>query len=186
MTSILFIIALPCDEDGTPLLDPETPPTVPCQQSDDWTPYKNRVAFELADFLYRREQMSAGNIDILLQLWAASLASHNESPPFSDHQNLYDSIDSTPIGGVPWQSVTFSYDGPRSDAEQQPRWMDDEYTVRFRDPKLLFKNMLENTAFDGSFDKIPYQQYDNKGKRRYEHFMSGKWVWGQAVSAVFS
>jgi hypothetical protein len=118
---------------------------VPCH---DWTPYKNRVAFELADFLYRREQMSAGNIDILLQLWAASLACHNESPPFSDHQDLYNSIDSTPIGGVPWQSATLSYDGPRH--EQQPLWMKSEYTIWFRDPKLLFKIMLENPDFDRS------------------------------------
>jgi hypothetical protein len=176
--------ALPCEEDGTPLLDPDTSPnvTVPCQRSDDWTPYKNRVAFELADFLYRHEQMSAGNIDFLLQLWAASMAGHNESPPFSNHQDLYDTIDSTSIGGIPWQSISLSYNGPPQ--EQPPSWMESEYTIWFRDPNQLFKNMLENPDFAGSFDYTPYQQYDNKGKRRYEHFMSGNWAWKQAVSKL--
>jgi hypothetical protein len=178
------ITALPCEEDGTPLLDPKTSPIVPPQHSDNWTPYKHRIAFELADFLYRREQMSAGNADILLELWAASLASHNESPPFSDHQDLYNTIDATPIGGVPWQSATLSYDGPCHD--RPLLWMESEYTIWFRDPHLLFRNLLENPEFAGSFDYTPYQQYDNKGKRRYEHFMSGNWAWKQAVSKVFS
>ena len=178
------ITALPCEEDGTPLLDPKTSPIVPPQHSDNWTPYKHCIAFELADFLYRREQMSAGNADILLELWAASLASHNESPPFSDHQDLYNTIDATPIGGVPWQSATLSYDGPCHD--RPLLWMESEYTIWFRDPRLLFRNLLENPEFAGSFDYTPYQQYDNKGKRRYEHFMSGNWAWKQAVSKVFS
>jgi hypothetical protein len=184
---MMSIIALPCEEDGTLLLHPETPSIIPRQaaeQSDNWTPYKNRIAFELADFLYRREQMSAGNADILLELWAASLASHTESPPFSDHQDLYNTIDATPIGGVPWQSATLSYDGPRH--EQPPLWMESEYTIWFRDPRLLFKNLLENPDFAQSFDYTPYQQYNNKGKRRYEHFMSGNWAWKQAVSKVLS
>jgi hypothetical protein len=184
---MMSITALPCEEDGTPLLDgldPDSKAIIPHQRSDNWTPYKNRIAFELADFLYRREQMSAGNIDILLQLWAASLASHGEPPPFSDHQDLYNTIDATPIGGVPWQNVTLSYDGPR--LEQPPLWMESEYTIWFRDPLLLFKNLLENPDFAGSFDYIPYQQYDSANHRRYEHFMSGNWAWKQAVSNVFS
>jgi Plavaka transposase len=175
----VYITALPCEEDGTPLLDPETSPVIPRQQSDNWTPYKNRITFELADFLYRREQMSGGNTDILLELWAASLACYNDSPPFSDHQNLYDTIDATPIGGVPWQNITLSYDGPCP--EPPPLWMESEYTIWFRDPRLLFKTMLENPDFARFFDYTPYQQYDNEGKRRYEHFMSGNWAWKQAV-----
>ena len=184
---MMSIAALPCEEDGTPLrvLNPETPPTIPRQRPDtgNWTPYKNRIAFELADFLYRREQMSAGNIDILLKLWTASLACHGESPPFSDHQDLYNTIDATPIGGVPWQCITLSYDGPLP--EQPPLWMRSEYTIWFRDPLLLFKIMLETTGFNGLFDYVPYQQYDSKGKHRYEHFMSGNWVWKQAISVFF-
>ena len=181
---VYYITALPCDEDRTPLLDPKISPVIPHQQSDNWTPYKNRIAFELAEFLYRREQMSAGNADILLELWAATLACHNDAPPFSNHQNLYDTIDATPIGGVPWQSATLLYDGPRP--EQPPLWMESEYMIWFRDPRILFKNMIENPDFAGLFDYTPYRQYDDKGKRRYEHFMSGNWAWKQAVSKILS
>ena len=151
------------------------------RQQDDWTPYKDRVAFELAELLFQREQMSIGNIDILLRLWAASLVQHEDSPPFLNHQDLYDTIDATSVGGVPWQSATLSYDGPLP-AQPLP-WMQSGYTIWFRDPRLLFKNMLQNTDFAKSFDYRPYRQYDTraKGSRRYEHFMSADWAWNQAV-----
>lgn len=149
------------------------------RQQDDWMPYRDRVAFELADFIYQREQMSVGNVDILLHLWAASLAPHDDSPPFLNHQDLYNTIDATSIGGVPWQSATLSYDGPLPD--QPPPWMQSEYAIWFRDPRLLFKSMLENPDFAKSFDYRPYRQYDTRGSRRYEHFMSADWAWNQAV-----
>ena len=61
-----------------------------------------------------------------------------------------------------------------------------EYTIWFRDPLLLFKNLLENPGFAGSFNYIPYQQYDDNAKCRYEDFMSGNWAWKQAVNNVLS
>jgi Plavaka transposase len=179
IASNIFYQAQPCDEDGILLLNPKVPPITQMRQQDDWTPYRDRVAFELADFLFQREQMSVGNIDILLHLWAASLAQHDDSPPFLNHQDLYDTIDATPIGGVPWQSASLSYDGP---LPIQPfPWMQSKYTIWFRDPRLLFKGMLENPDFAKSFDYRPYRQYDTRGSRRYEHFMSADWAWSQAV-----
>lgn len=53
---------------------------------------------------------------------------------------------------------------------------DSEYTIWFCDSCLLFKIMLENPDFARSFDYTLYQQYDKKGKCRYEHFMSGTWA----------
>lgn len=183
----IHFTAEPCEQDGMPLLDPEAPPATQGQQPDDWTPYQDRIAFETADFIFRRDQMSAGNADILLQLWAASLVRHGDSPPFSDHHDLYDTIDATPIGGVPWQSATLTYNGPLGlFPEQVLPWMKQEYTIWFRDPRLLFKNMLENPDFADSFDYAPYRQYDAKGSRRYQHFMSGDWAWNQAVSIIVS
>jgi hypothetical protein len=61
--------------------------------------------------------------------------------------------------------------------------MENEYEIWFRDPRLLFKNMLANRDFHGFFDYAPFRQYDNKGNRQYEHLMSGDWAWKQAVSA---
>ena len=73
---------------------PAQPSSAP--SADDWEPYEDRVAFELAEFLYSKEQMSAGNIDRLLEMWAASQLKHNDSPPFRNHKDLYSTIDSTP------------------------------------------------------------------------------------------
>ena len=87
----------------------------PLRETDrcnDWTPYRDRVQFEVADFLYRRNQMSAGDINLITGLWAASLAPHNDSPPFKNAKDLYDTIVSPPLGNAPWQSFTLNYNGP--------------------------------------------------------------------------
>lgn len=160
-------------------MDPESPPPViKPREPNDWTPYKDRIAFEAAEFLFKRRKMSKADVDFLCQLWAASLAPYHDAPPFSNHQELHSTIDATPIGGVPWQSVSFSYNGPQP--ENAPTWMTDEYTIWFRDPRLLFKNMLENSSFANVFDKAPLRQFVN-GIRHYENFMSGDWPWKQAV-----
>ena len=41
--------------------------------------------------------------------------------------------------------------------------------------------MLKNPDFTKSFDYRPYRQYNTKGSRCYEHFMSADWAWNQAV-----
>ncbi|KAF8259070.1 hypothetical protein EI94DRAFT_1707420 [Lactarius quietus] len=50
--------------------------------------------------------MSGGNINFVLNLWAASLAIHDDDPPFSNAQHMYDTINSTPLGDIPWESFT--------------------------------------------------------------------------------
>ena len=72
----------------------------------NWKPYENRLQFELADFLYRRNQMSGGDINFILGLWAASLTVHE--PSFPNTKDLYSTIDSTLVGDVAWQSFSFS------------------------------------------------------------------------------
>jgi hypothetical protein len=64
-----------CDENGEDI-PPDTPPPPRDSDSrpDDWTPYNFRLEFEVANFLFCRNQMSAGDINCLLSLWAASLA----------------------------------------------------------------------------------------------------------------
>ena len=161
-------------------------PIAGMKDTTDWTPFNNRLSFETAEFLFKRVKMSAGNIDILCTLWAASLDEFAADPPFTGHCDLYSTIDAIPVGGVPWQSASFTYDGPRpepSEGVEIPKWMENEYEIWFRDPRLLFKNMLANRDFHGSFDYAPFRQYDDKGIRRYEHLMSADWAWKQAVSA---
>ncbi|KAJ6596700.1 hypothetical protein B0H10DRAFT_1959968 [Mycena sp. CBHHK59/15] len=101
----------PCDRNGN-FLPPNTPPT-PQERPpiDDFGPYASRADFELADLLYRRVQMSAGTIDELMQNWAARPESAGD-PPFADHEDLYNTIDATEIGHVPWESFAVKYNQP--------------------------------------------------------------------------
>ena len=108
------------------------------------------------------------------------LAVHDDQPPFLDHKDVYQAIDDIPIGGVPWQSLMFTYEGLKPIADV-PKWMDAEYTVWFCDPHQLFLQMLKNPAFVNSFDYSPYRQFDENGNCQYEQFMSGDWAWKQAV-----
>lgn len=80
--------------------------------------------------------MSAGDINTLTSLWAATLAPYGAEPPFQNHTDLYNKINSTPLGGVPWESFTLKYDSDRP-AGETPAWMQTEHEVWFRDPREL-------------------------------------------------
>ncbi|KAG2112306.1 uncharacterized protein F5147DRAFT_744582 [Suillus discolor] len=165
-----------CDGQGNPIPPDAPPPPRPSDRgSDDWTPYNDRVEFEVADFLYCRNQMSAGDIDFVFNLWAASLAAHGDTPPFTNHTDMYDTIDSTPLGDVPWQSFSSQYNGILpDDPDDIPSWMKSEYDIWFRDPRLLVHNIISNPDFKDEFDYAPLQEYSD--------FMSGDWCWKQAIS----
>ena len=175
-------LGMPCDTNGN-YLDPSMPPPPhhPTDDPDDWTPYGSRLEFETAEFIFSRNQMLAGDIDILLDLWSASLFKHGDQPPFASHQELYDTIDSTPLGDVPWESFSVHYNGIRPENDV-PSWMDAEYDVWFRNPHTLVQNILSNPDFDNEFDYTPLQEHDMDGNHRFENFMSGNWAWKQAVS----
>lgn len=152
----------------------------------DWTPYRDRVEFETAQFLYCQEQMSAGNINTLLDLWAATLLRHNDQPPFANAADMYETIDSTPLGDISWQSFSVTYhdhDGGalNSESESAPQWMSTEYEVWFRDPRLVVRNMVDNPDYVASFDTTPIRVFDEGDYRQYKNFMSGDWAWDEAV-----
>jgi hypothetical protein len=142
-------------------------------------PLKATTTHDLAHFFFKEDQTLAQKIDRFLGIMAASLEIHGNEPPFRTHQDVYEMIDEIPIGGVPWQSIMFTYDGPKP--VDPPKWMDAEYMVWYRIPHKLFLNMLKNPDFENTFDYTPYWQYDEKGDHWYEHFMSGGWAWRQAV-----
>lgn len=127
--------------------------------------------------------MSAPDIDYLLDLWGASSATHGEAPPFQNHNDLYSTIDSTPIGDVSWESFSLRFNGTRPD-DVVPPWMDAEYDVWFRNPRNLVHNIISNPDFNNAFDYAPYQEHDGNRNRRYHNFMSGNWAWRQAVRGV--
>ena len=161
------------------------PPTIDACDSNDWAPFRDEIAFRTAEYFFKEDQTSAGKIDELLKLWAASLARHGDTPPFSDHQDLYDVIDSISVGGVPWKSHNFTYEGVRPE-QDPPQWMTAEYTIWYRDPRQLFRIMIGNPEFNGHIDYAPLRQFalsENEEEliREYENFMSRDWAWKQAV-----
>ncbi|KAH9957041.1 hypothetical protein BGW80DRAFT_1439280 [Lactifluus volemus] len=182
--SFISRCSLPCDEDGNylPLDDAghfPPPARLPACLADDWTPYRGRIEFETMEFLFCKNQMSAGNMDILLDLWAATLLPHSDSPPFAGHSNLYETIDSTPLGGVKWQNFSISYQGKLPDGVAH-EWMTTAYEVWYRDPHLLVKDMLANPDYKDRVDYAPLQEFDAACHRQYHNFMSGDWAWRQA------
>ncbi|OJT11162.1 hypothetical protein TRAPUB_12318 [Trametes pubescens] len=123
--------------------------------------------------------MSAGNINSLLEIWAADLARYKASPPFRTQADLYRSIDDTPLGGVKWESFTVSYGGPRPD-DDVPTWMTDKHSIFFRNPLEIVHGMLSNPDFKDEIDYAPLRVYGPDGKCRLQNFMSGEWAWRQA------
>jgi hypothetical protein len=125
--------------------------------------------------------MSAGGINFILSLWAASLAVHDADPPFLNARHMYETIDSTPLGDVPWSSFNLHYNitQPMDDI---PSWMEVEYEIWFRDPRLLVRNLLSNPDFESGFDYAPFQERTVNGVHRICDFMSANWSWRQAVS----
>jgi len=175
-----------CDEGGNNIpLDTPPPPRGSDKGPDDWTPYNNRLQFEVADFLFRQNQMSAGHINFLLGLWAASLATHDDESPFSKARHLYNTIDLTPLGDVTWESFALLYNGRRP-VQNIPSWMQAEYDVWFRDPRTLVHNLLSNPDFKSGFDYAPFQERTTVGVHRFQDFMSGNWAWKQAVGLQYS
>ncbi|KAI0652180.1 hypothetical protein C8Q79DRAFT_898811 [Trametes meyenii] len=174
------MLGLPCDSQGNQLPAGAKPPPAPVRSQSDWTPYRDRVAFELADLLYRKEQMPASNINTLLELWSATLIKHGDVAPFSTQAKLYSTIDSTPLGEVKWQSFDLSYTGTRPTPPSRiPPWMDDKFRVFYRDAKTIVHNMLSNPDFKAEMDYAPIREF-SAGKRQLQNFMSGEWAWRQA------
>ncbi|KAG1848127.1 hypothetical protein F4604DRAFT_1545141, partial [Suillus subluteus] len=171
----------PCTADGV-FLAPGVPPTpLPPKSHNDWSPYHNDIEFATAEFVFKQRHMSNAAADTLFDLMAALLAKHNDSPPFTDHKDLHQVIDATQLGNVPWQGFSVQYTGERP--ENAPSWMDDEYDVWYRDPRLMAHNMLANPTYKKEIDYTPFHEYDAADDtRRWKDFMSGDWAWQQAAS----
>jgi len=135
----------------------------------------------MAEFLFKRNQMPAGQIDTLLDLWAAKVLKHGGIAPFASHSDMYETIDSAKHGNIEWQCLKLKYEDviPPGNA---PTWMVDEFEVWYRNPREVMKSMLANTDFAGEIDVAPLREYDEEENREYKNFMSGDWAWKQAVS----
>lgn len=165
-----------CDEHGVYIPEESLPPPLEHDNDpDDWGTFDSKHQFETGDFLFRKDQMSGGNIDTLMNLWSDSGA----TAPFRNHDDLYNRIDASSVGEAPWDDFTLSYNGELP--EEHPEWMTQEYQGWFRDPVQLIRNLVANPDFKDEFDYVPYHEYDAQEKHRFHNFMSGDWAWREAV-----
>jgi len=123
--------------------------------------------------------MPGGQINELMDLWAAK----GGDPPFANHKDLYDTIDSTPLGDAPWKSFSMSYAGPMPD-EDIPPWMLEEFEVWHRDPRIFIQHQLANPDFVDRIHYVPYQEFGVGGEQRWQDLMSANWTWKQAVHNI--
>lgn len=175
---LLFCLGLPCDANGEYL--PAGSPPPPLDTSIDWSSFDNRVRFELAEHLFEKVEMSAGDISHLLQIWAADKVEHGSLAPFQDANELYAAIDSIQHGEASWHSFRIKYNGDLT--ADSPPWHRQEYVVHARDVRSALHHMISNPEFASTFDYRPYKEYVGHRKRRWSDFMSGSWSWKQAVS----
>jgi hypothetical protein len=73
-------------------------------QPGDWTPFDSEVQFQLADLIYCHAELSAPNIDAL-KIWVQSVHEFDSFAPFTNHDGMYATIDSSALGDVPWQCI---------------------------------------------------------------------------------
>ncbi len=173
--------ARPCDKDGN-FIEDGTEPAEDPPRRDDWSPFSSRVEFELAELLFLKAEMSQNDMKELFQLWhAANLdAGFDTPPPFRNHKDLLQTIDSIEVGDVPWQCVTIRYSGEIP--PDPPKWMTVEYKFYFRDLGRITEYMMANTSFHGQFDYVPYREFAVDGSRRLSDYFSGDFANKQAVS----
>ncbi|KAI0069850.1 hypothetical protein K474DRAFT_1570542, partial [Panus rudis PR-1116 ss-1] len=176
---------IPCNNTGNPLPVGCPPPPRTTALPSDWTPFSDRIEFETADIFYRQAQLSRGKIDNILTVWAASLLKATNGdfdavPPFANHADMHNIIDSIPLGDAPWHSFTASYTGPHPTEGDVPSWMTAQHEIWYRNPRTIIRNMLANPDFENEFDTTPYRRYDSSGHRHYQNLFSGNWTWEQA------
>ena len=179
-------IGTPCDVNGQDL-PPNSPPSPPVDPNLNrpWHPFNKRTQFELADFIFRHDEMSGGRIDKLMDIWAAH---EKGTPPFASHKELYNLIDDISPEET-WQCLSATHidaaglvDGDSS----VPTWKRGTYDMWIRDPKALLQKQLSNPEMKDFIDYAPHQVFGNNHQRVWSDFMTGNWAWEQCVSLVLS
>ena len=110
-------------------------------------------------------------ISILLQVSGQPLWPPTMTPPFKNAKDMYDTINTTPLGNVLWQSFTMK------DLNPKP-WFHDH-------PCLLVHEMIGNPDFKHEFEYMPYHEFSADGQHPFENFMSGDWAWKQVAQIIW-
>ncbi|KAF8915774.1 hypothetical protein CPB85DRAFT_1374970 [Mucidula mucida] len=152
-----YLTGDPCDKDGNPLPPDTPPPPPPPTPANAWAPFDDEIQFRVSEFLFRKVEMSQGDIDHLMELWDLSMQQHGGCAPFGDHDKMYAGIDDIPLGSAPWKCF----------------WKKQSYQIWYQDPDTVISNMLANPDFASEFNASPYVHIGPNGKRRWSEFMSG-------------
>lgn len=181
-SNLISPVAQPCNRNGNFL--PFTSPPSDLDDNPTYAPFEDREAFEFAELMFSKAQVSKGNIDAILDIWGrrnTSQGLNEDSQIFSSAEEMYRIIDSVPHGNAPWKSVFLQYSGP-IDADT-PNWKRAKYELIVQDTRVVVGNMLSNTDFERHFDYVPYQEFESPHNVRYSNGMSGWWAYRVAVSA---
>ena len=98
-------IPCPCDAEGNPLPEGMAPPPCTTMVPTNWSPYESEVQLWTADLLYCHVEMSAGNINKLMELWALGKAKLDELGPFTSYDHMYECIGATHLEDAPQKWV---------------------------------------------------------------------------------
>ena len=133
--------------------------------------------------MFTDAELSRRKVDNLLELWAATLVPHGDSPPIANTRDLHRQIDAIQVGDVQWESVSLQYEGPTPETTRPPEWKTMKFDVWYRNPREVIKNLLARPDLEGHIDYSPYQEFDGE-RRQYSNLMSGDWAWRQSVCFV--
>ncbi|SJL14822.1 uncharacterized protein ARMOST_18293 [Armillaria ostoyae] len=172
------LTGLPCDLNGT-FLPTGTPPSPPVQPENVAEPFEDPLQFRIADFLFRKVEMSQGNINELMELWTLTMLKHGDFGPFENHDKMYKFIDAIQQGSAPWKCFVTQVDANLP--PNAPSWQQDQYQIWYHDPDVVISNILANPDFCNEFDVAPYVELGPDGKRRWCDFMSGNFSWRHAT-----
>jgi hypothetical protein len=137
------------DASGNVLPDDAPPPPFPEFSIDQnpWSPFKDCLAYEAAEFLYHQSCLPQAQVDILMKLWAVSMFQHGNVPPFDSNEDLLSVINSIHKGVIPWEEAEIDFSSTAT--ASSPSYLWDKYKIYFHDPHQLLLCMLQNKEFDG-------------------------------------
>ncbi|KAK0435379.1 hypothetical protein EV421DRAFT_2011156 [Armillaria borealis] len=173
-----YLTGRPCDQDGVDLPD-GTPPMPMPPAENAAAPFEDSTQFRIADFLFRKVEMSQGHIDELMELWTLTMLKHNDFGPFENHTAMNKLIDEIKQGSAPWKCFVTQVEPNLP--PHAPSWQRDQYQIWYRDPDTVISNILSNPDFCTEFDASPYVHVGPDGKRRWCDFMSGNYAWKQST-----
>jgi hypothetical protein len=113
-------------------------------------------------------------------MWQASILQYGGEIPWTNAQDLYDTIDTIQVGDAPWKVYNIRYQGVVPPGIP-PKWMTETYELCTRDSRTVLHNQLSSSEFKGKTNFVPYQQFDGKGRRIWSNLLSADWAWKQAV-----